>query len=55
MQVRASTDIFLLSLNEEQAVRIGTASNNPILLMRWAYIIYGHLLHHKKILNRTLR
>ena len=49
--VRAATDIFLLSLNEEQAGRIGTASNNPISVNALAYIIYGHLLHHKKILK----
>ena len=49
--VRAATDIFLLALNEEQVGRIGTASNNPVSVNALAFIIYGHLLHHKKILQ----
>src|SRR5690242_9562884 len=47
--VRAATDIFLLSLNDEQIMRIGTASNNPVSVNALAFIIYGHLLHHKNI------
>jgi hypothetical protein len=47
--VRAATDIFLLSLNEEQIMRLGTASNNPVSVNALAFIIYGHLLHHKNI------
>lgn len=47
--VRAATDIFLLSLNDEQVMRIGTASNNPVSVNALAFIIYGHLLHHKNI------
>ena len=49
--VRAATDIFLLALNEEQTKRIGTASNNPVSVNALAFIIYGHLLHHKNILT----
>ena len=49
--VRAATDIFLLALNEEQITRTGTASNNSISVNALAYIIYGHLLHHRNILN----
>ncbi len=49
--VRAATDIFLLSLNDEQIMRIGTASNNPASVNALAFIIYGHLLHHKNILK----
>ena len=49
--VRAATDIFLLALNEEQIKRTGTASNNAISVNALAYIIYGHLLHHKNILQ----
>ena len=49
--VRAATDIFLLALNEEQVMRMGTASNNPVSVNALAFIIYGHLLHHKKILK----
>jgi uncharacterized damage-inducible protein DinB len=49
--VRAATDMFMLSLNEEQIQRTGIASNNPISVNALAYIIYGHLLHHKNILQ----
>ncbi len=49
--VRAATDMFLLSLNDEQVNRAGTASNNPVTVNALAYIIYGHLLHHKNILK----
>ncbi|MEP6683382.1 MAG: DinB family protein [Parafilimonas sp.] len=49
--VRAATDIFLLSLNEEQTKRMGIASNNPVSVNALAFIIYGHLLHHKNILE----
>jgi hypothetical protein len=49
--VRAATDIFLLSLNEEQIKRSGTASNKPVSVNALAFIIYGHLLHHKNILK----
>ena len=47
--VRAATDIFLLSLNEEQIKRMGTVANNPMSVNALAFIIYGHLLHHKNI------
>ena len=49
--VRAATDIFLLALNDEQTKRTGTASNNPVTVNALAFIIYGHLLHHKNILQ----
>lgn len=49
--VRAATDIFLLALNEEQVRRTGTASNNLISVNALAFIIYGHLLHHKNIIT----
>jgi uncharacterized damage-inducible protein DinB len=49
--VRAATDMFLLSLNNQQVMRLGTASNNPVSVNALAFIIYGHLLHHKNILQ----
>ena len=49
--VRAATDIFLLSLNDEETKRTGTASNNPVSVNALAFIISGHLLHHKNILQ----
>jgi hypothetical protein len=30
-------------------MRMGTASNNPVSVNALAFIIYGHLLHHKNI------
>lgn len=50
--VRAVTDIFLLALNEEQIKRSGIASNNPVTVNALAFIIYGHLLHHKNIFTQ---
>jgi hypothetical protein len=49
--VRAATDIFLLALNENQIERTGTASNKSVSVNALAFIIYGHLLHHKNILK----
>lgn len=49
--VRAATDIFLLALNDEQVKSTGIASNNTISVNALAYIIYGHLLHHRNILR----
>lgn len=49
--VRAATDIFLLALNEDQIKRTGTASNSTVSVNALAYIIYGHLLHHRNILQ----
>lgn len=47
--VRASTDALILSLSEEQLQRRGTASGLPVSANTYAYIVYGHLLHHKRI------
>jgi hypothetical protein len=49
--VRAATDMFLLSLNDDQIMRFGIASNNPVSVNALAFIIYGHLLHHRNILQ----
>ncbi len=49
--VRAATDMFLLSLNNEQTMRLGTASNKSVSVNALAFIIYGHLLHHQNILQ----
>ncbi|MEP6466670.1 MAG: DNA damage-inducible protein DinB, partial [Parafilimonas sp.] len=50
--VRAATDMLLLSLNNEQTMRTGTASNNIVSVNALAFIIYGHLLHHKNVLQQ---
>ncbi len=49
--VRASTDLLLASFNEDQLNASGTASNKSITVNALAFIIYGHLLHHKTIIE----
>ncbi len=49
--VRNSTNLMLHSFNEDQLNTTGTASNKSITVNAIAFIIYGHLLHHKKILE----
>lgn len=49
--VRTSTEYLLRSLNEEELQHKGTASGYPITANTFAFIIYGHLLHHQRILT----
>ena len=49
--LRLSTDIMLDALNEEQLNSGGTASNNHTTVNAIGFIIYGHLLHPKNILE----
>lgn len=49
--VRASTLALLRSFNPEVGARRGTASNNPITVRALAFIIAGHELHHREILQ----
>ena len=49
--VRHSTDLMLQSFNEDQFNSKGTASNKSITVNALAFIIYGHLLHHKRIIE----
>lgn len=49
--LRTSTDMFLQSLTQEQLLQQGTASGNPLTVNAIGFIIYGHLLHHKNILQ----
>lgn len=48
---RKSTDLFLLSLSDSQLLQTGTANKNFITVNAIAFVIFGHLLHHKKILE----
>ena len=50
--VRASTDILLLSLTPEQTLRRGIASSTETTVNAIAFVIYGHLLHHRQILQQ---
>ena len=49
--VRTSTDMMLSSFNDDQLNSSGTASNKYITVNALAFIIYGHLLHHKAIIE----
>lgn len=49
--VRQSTILFYQSLHQDDLLRKGTASANPVSTRSLAYIILGHLLHHQEILE----
>ena len=49
--LRKSTDLLLKSLKEIQLKQIGNASNHPVTANAIAFIIFGHLLHHKQIIE----
>ncbi len=48
---RKSTDIFLSTLTEEELIQIGSANNHFITVNAIAFIVIGHILHHKKVLE----
>jgi uncharacterized damage-inducible protein DinB len=49
--VRKATDILLSTFDEEQLSQSGTASDQPVTTNAIAFIIYGHMLHHKQVLQ----
>lgn len=49
--VRAATDLLLLSLTEEQLNHTGVTFHTEVSANAIAYVLYGHLLHHKEILE----
>jgi uncharacterized damage-inducible protein DinB len=49
--VRKATDILLSTFDEEQLSQKGTASNNPVTANAIAFIVFGHMLHHKQIIE----
>jgi uncharacterized damage-inducible protein DinB len=51
LAVRKSTDLLLQSLEQEQFENAGTASGNKMTANALAYIIFGHMLHHKTIIE----
>lgn len=51
LALRKSTDLFIHSLNDEQLASSGIASNLHITANSLGYIIFGHLLHHKIIIE----
>jgi len=49
--VRQASLALFRSLDEEAWLRRGVASNNPVTVLALAYLIAGHELHHRKILD----
>jgi len=49
--VRRATLTLLRNLDETAWTRRGTASNNPVTVRGLAYIIAGHELHHRRMLE----
>lgn len=49
--LRQSTDCFLQSLPEPTLSLSGTANNYPITVNAIGFIIFGHLLHHQRVLE----
>lgn len=49
--VRKSTDLLLRSLTEKQLSETGIASNMPVTANAIGFIIFGHLVHHKQVLE----
>ena len=49
--LRNATDIMLSNLSDEQLNETGTASNASITSNALCFITYGHLLHHKRIIE----
>ena len=47
--VRHATLLLFKSFNEEQLVRIGTASENPMSVRAAGFVIIGHQNHHQKV------
>jgi uncharacterized damage-inducible protein DinB len=53
--VRTATLCLLRSLDEEAWTRSGTASGNPFTVRALVYVIAGHELHHRKVLEEKYR
>lgn len=51
LALRKSTDLLIASLTEEQLDNAGTASGQRATANAIGYIIFGHLLHHKKVIE----
>ena len=49
--LRKSTDLMIQSFTEEQLNNSGTASNQRVTANAIGYIIFGHLMHHKQVVE----
>lgn len=48
--LRQANNLMLSTFNDEQLSRSGIASDKPVTVNALAFIMFGHLLHHKNIL-----
>jgi hypothetical protein len=51
LAVRLATMTLVQSFTEEAWNRRGTASNHPVTVRAMAYVIAGHEMHHRKVLD----
>ena len=51
ISLRKSTDWFLKSLSEEQLQQKGISNGHPLKVNSLPFIIFGHSIHHRKILQ----
>lgn len=49
--LRKSTDLFYLSLTEDQLKQAGNASGKDVSVNAIVYMTYGHLLHHMSVVK----
>lgn len=49
--VRRSTDLLLESFTEDDLQQTGITNNSPNTVIAICFIIFGHLLHHRSILE----
>jgi len=51
LAVRKATDLLFASLNDEQFAQQGIASNLPVTANAIGFITFGHMLHHKEVIE----
>jgi uncharacterized damage-inducible protein DinB len=49
--VRKATDIMISTFDKEQLSERGTASDQPVTVNAIAFIMFGHMIHHKQVLE----
>jgi len=49
--LRKSTDLFLLSLTDQQLQQVGKANGYAVKVNSIAFMLFGHALHHKQIIE----
>lgn len=49
--LRKSTDLLMQSFSEEQLNQAGTANAHRITALANGFIIFGHMLHHKEVIE----